>query len=202
MVEKQSLSRPWWVKLTLWGLPNRFSALFFVWLCVGLAAAFVLLGFRDRRLSLVAALWLLPALGYFARSAGSTGTEAGDDRDISWGSVARYLKTVRLFFTSPVRSPAIRWSVALLGLLLTVNALNVVNSYVGRDFMTAVSDRRPRQFADLRRALRRRVRGLVDRGGLLSVLGRTAPAPLAGLADRHAHRSLPVEQRILPASGQ
>ena len=29
---------------------------------------------------------------------------------------------------------------------MTVNALNVVNSYVGRDFMTAISDRRPRQF--------------------------------------------------------
>ena len=34
----------------------------------------------------------------------------------------------------------------MIGLLLTLNRLNVVNSYVGRDFMTAISDRRPRQF--------------------------------------------------------
>jgi len=58
----------------------------------------------------------------------------------------RYLKTIRLFFTSPVGPQAIRWFAALLGLLLAVNSLNVVNSYVGRDFMTAISDRRPRQF--------------------------------------------------------
>ncbi len=61
-------------------------------------------------------------------------------------SVARYVKTVRLFFSSELRSKAILWFGLLLGLLLTVNALNVVNSYVGRDFMTAISDRRPRQF--------------------------------------------------------
>jgi vitamin B12/bleomycin/antimicrobial peptide transport system ATP-binding/permease protein len=59
---------------------------------------------------------------------------------------ARYLKTVRLFFHSPVGSQAIRWFTLLLGLLVAVNGLNVANSYVGRDFMTAVSDRRPRQF--------------------------------------------------------
>ena len=52
MEEKQPVARPWWVRLTLWGLPSRASALFFVWLCVGLATAFVLLGFRDRRFSL------------------------------------------------------------------------------------------------------------------------------------------------------
>ncbi len=57
------MRRPWWVRLTLWGLPNRLSALFFVWLCVGLATVCVLLGFRDRRFSL-GAVWLLPALGY------------------------------------------------------------------------------------------------------------------------------------------
>ncbi len=61
-------------------------------------------------------------------------------------AVARYLKTIRLFFSSDLRSKAISWFAVLLGLLLTVNALNVANSYVGRDFMTAISDRRPRQF--------------------------------------------------------
>jgi vitamin B12/bleomycin/antimicrobial peptide transport system ATP-binding/permease protein len=61
-------------------------------------------------------------------------------------AVGRYVKTIRLFFSSELRSTAILWFGLLLCLLLTVNALNVVNSYVGRDFMTAVSDRRPRQF--------------------------------------------------------
>ena len=59
---------------------------------------------------------------------------------------ARSVKTIRLFFSSDQRSKAISWFALLLCLLLAVNALNVVNSYVGRDFFTAVSDRRPRQF--------------------------------------------------------
>jgi putative ATP-binding cassette transporter len=59
---------------------------------------------------------------------------------------AEYLKTIRHFFRSEVRWKAIRWFCLLIGLLLTLNGLNVVNSYVGRDFMTSISDRRPRQF--------------------------------------------------------
>ena len=61
-------------------------------------------------------------------------------------AVASYLKTIRQFFSSDARSTAIGWFALLLCLLLTVNGLNVVNSYVGRDFMTAISDRRQRQF--------------------------------------------------------
>ena len=63
MERKPPVARPWWVRLSLWGLPNRASALFYVWLCVALATVFVLLGFRDRRFSL-GAVWLLPAIGY------------------------------------------------------------------------------------------------------------------------------------------
>ena len=63
MTEKQPNARPWWVKVTLWGLPNRASALFFVWLCVGLALVSVFLGFRDRRFS-IGAVWILAAFGY------------------------------------------------------------------------------------------------------------------------------------------
>ena len=37
--------------------------------------------------------------------------------------------------------------VGLFLLLLAFNGLNVVNSYVGRDFMTAIADRRHRQYA-------------------------------------------------------
>jgi vitamin B12/bleomycin/antimicrobial peptide transport system ATP-binding/permease protein len=61
-------------------------------------------------------------------------------------TVGRSMKTVRLFFASDQRSKAISWFALLLGLLLAVSALNVVNSYVGRDFMTAISNRHPRQF--------------------------------------------------------
>ncbi len=63
MEQKRPVARPWWVKLTLWGLPSRFSALFFVWFCIGVATAFVILGFRDRRFSL-GAVFLLAALEY------------------------------------------------------------------------------------------------------------------------------------------
>ena len=59
---------------------------------------------------------------------------------------SRYLKTVKSFFKSSDGPRAIRWFAALLGLLLANNTLNVVNSYVGRDFMTAISDKRQRQF--------------------------------------------------------
>ena len=76
MNEIGPVARPWWVKVTLWGLRGRASALFFVWLCVGLATAFVFLGFKDRRYSL-GAVWLLAALGYLRASAGSTTTAGG-----------------------------------------------------------------------------------------------------------------------------
>jgi vitamin B12/bleomycin/antimicrobial peptide transport system ATP-binding/permease protein len=58
----------------------------------------------------------------------------------------RFFHVLRLFFTSEVGRPAIHWSIFLLVVILTINGLNVVNSYVGRDFMTAISDRRPSQY--------------------------------------------------------
>jgi putative ATP-binding cassette transporter len=58
----------------------------------------------------------------------------------------RALQTLRLFFSSEARWPATGWSALLLSLLLSLSGLNVVNSYVGRDFMTAISDRRWNQF--------------------------------------------------------
>ncbi len=63
MEEKQPVARPWWVRVALFGLSSRGSALFYLWLCVGIATAFVLMGFRHRLFSL-GAVWLLPALGY------------------------------------------------------------------------------------------------------------------------------------------
>jgi hypothetical protein len=60
---RSPVARPWWVKLTLWGLPSRRSALAFVWLSIGLAVACVVYGFWDRRFSF-GVVWILAALGY------------------------------------------------------------------------------------------------------------------------------------------
>jgi len=58
----------------------------------------------------------------------------------------RLFEILRLFFSSEVRNRAILWASLLIALLLLMNGLNVVNSYVGRDFMTAVADRHPRRY--------------------------------------------------------
>jgi hypothetical protein len=57
------IERPWWVRFVLWGLPNRPSAVAFVWLSVALAAACAIYGFWDRRFSIGASL-VVAALGY------------------------------------------------------------------------------------------------------------------------------------------
>ena len=59
---------------------------------------------------------------------------------------ARFGRLVRLFFTSEVRRTAITLAVLLLVLLLGIAGLNVVNSYVGRGFMSALAERRPPDF--------------------------------------------------------
>jgi putative ATP-binding cassette transporter len=59
---------------------------------------------------------------------------------------ARSLQALRLFFSSPVGWTAIGWFASLLLLLLSLSGLNVLNSYVGRDFMTAISDRHRGRF--------------------------------------------------------
>lgn len=54
---------------------------------------------------------------------------------------SRWRASVRAFATSEVGARAAAMFAALLVLLLAINALNVVNSYVGRDFMTAIQSR-------------------------------------------------------------
>jgi putative ATP-binding cassette transporter len=54
---------------------------------------------------------------------------------------ARWRTAVRAFATSEVGGRAKAAFAALLALLLAINGLNVVNSYVGRDFMTAIEAR-------------------------------------------------------------
>jgi vitamin B12/bleomycin/antimicrobial peptide transport system ATP-binding/permease protein len=55
----------------------------------------------------------------------------------------RSLQTIRLFFSSKseARWPAIGWFALLLTVLLSFSGLNVLNSYVGRDFMTSISEK-------------------------------------------------------------
>src|SRR3954454_13714178 len=53
----------------------------------------------------------------------------------------RFIRVVKDFLTSEVRWTARGLFALLFAFALTVNGLNVVNSYVGRDFMTAIAHR-------------------------------------------------------------
>ena len=53
----------------------------------------------------------------------------------------RFIRAVRTFAQSEVGWKARIIFVALVLLLCAANALNVINSYVGRNFMTAIADR-------------------------------------------------------------
>ena len=57
------------------------------------------------------------------------------------------LVIARPFFRSPARKRVVGYVVAIVVLLLAINGLNVVNSYVGRNFITAISQHQPRQYA-------------------------------------------------------
>ena len=59
------------------------------------------------------------------------------DRD----TLRRFVRAVKDFFTSEVRWRARGLFALLIVFALTVNGLNVINSYVGRDFITAISHR-------------------------------------------------------------
>jgi putative ATP-binding cassette transporter len=50
------------------------------------------------------------------------------------------------FFKSETRGRALGGMIFLILLLLTINGMNVVNSYVGRDFMTALAEVQPARF--------------------------------------------------------
>ena len=53
----------------------------------------------------------------------------------------RFVRVVKSFLSSEVRWRALGLFAVLIGLLFAISGLNVVNSYVGRDFMTAISGR-------------------------------------------------------------
>jgi len=58
----------------------------------------------------------------------------------------RFVAVVKAFVTSDVGGKALALSLALFALLLGVNGFNVLNSYVGRDFMTAIAERNESAF--------------------------------------------------------
>jgi len=53
----------------------------------------------------------------------------------------RFIRAVKDFLTSEVRWQARGLFALLMAFALIVNGLNVINSYVGRDFMTAIAHR-------------------------------------------------------------
>jgi putative ATP-binding cassette transporter len=65
---------------------------------------------------------------------------------LSRQTARRLRDTVRHFATSEVGGRAVALAGVLLALLLAINGLNVLNSYVGRDFMTAIEHRDSRDF--------------------------------------------------------
>jgi vitamin B12/bleomycin/antimicrobial peptide transport system ATP-binding/permease protein len=61
-------------------------------------------------------------------------------------TVRRFVRAVKDFMTSEVRWRACGLFALLIAFALTLNSLNVVNSYVGRDFITAISHRDRTEF--------------------------------------------------------
>jgi putative ATP-binding cassette transporter len=59
---------------------------------------------------------------------------------------SRFVQIVRPYFASEARSKAIGGLVLLAGLLLAVNGLNFLNSYIMRDFMTALEQQKSHFF--------------------------------------------------------
>src|SRR3954467_4368398 len=62
-------------------------------------------------------------------------------------TVRRFVRAIRSFLTSEVRGRAFALIAMLVAFALAINGLNVVNSYVGRDFMTAIAHRDQAGFA-------------------------------------------------------
>lgn len=74
------------------------------------------------------------------------------ERLVTRETVHRFLAALRSFATSEVRGQATVLLTAVVACLVAINALNVVNSYVGRDFITAIEQRQHDRF--VREALR------------------------------------------------
>jgi putative ATP-binding cassette transporter len=62
---------------------------------------------------------------------------------------SRFAGVAKPYFTSDARRQGLVLAALLAGLLLAISGLNVANSYVGRDFMTALAGRRPERYYHL-----------------------------------------------------
>ncbi|TCM64435.1 MULTISPECIES: SbmA/BacA-like family transporter [unclassified Rhizobium] len=62
-------------------------------------------------------------------------------------TAGRFLRSVRIFMSSEVGGAAKLLTASLVALFLVINGLNVLNSFVGRNFMTAIADRQIAEFA-------------------------------------------------------
>ena len=71
----------------------------------------------------------------------STGNPDTGEAQITLETWRRFVDAVRNFASCEVRGRAGLLALALLVLLFGINGLNVLNSYVGRDFMTAIENR-------------------------------------------------------------
>lgn len=65
------------------------------------------------------------------------------------GPWSRIVRITRPIFVSEMKWRALGWLGLLLVLLLSVTRLNVVNNYVGGDFMTAISERNPSKYREM-----------------------------------------------------
>jgi putative ATP-binding cassette transporter len=64
-------------------------------------------------------------------------------------TLRRFIRAVKALLTSEVRLNAIALLIFLLAFALSINGLNVVSSYVGRDFMTSIAHREMAAFIRL-----------------------------------------------------
>ena len=71
---------------------------------------------------------------------------AADQVSLDRQTWARFVRAASVFATSEVGGRAKLLVVGLLVLMFAINAMNVVNSYVGRDFMTSIEQRSPQNF--------------------------------------------------------
>src|SRR3954468_6589495 len=62
-------------------------------------------------------------------------------RPVSRHTLRRCIRSAKELLDSEVRRQALTLAALLVGFLLAANGLNVINSYVARDFMTAIADR-------------------------------------------------------------
>ena len=116
---------------------------------------------------------------------------------VTW---TRWRNAIRSFARSAAGRRAKALFAALLALLIVINGLNVVNSYVGRDFMTAIEERDMPGFVAQARALHRCLRPLDRRRRRLSLHRGASRAALARVAHPAPPRPLSRSGHLLLAA--